>query len=170
MKVKAFRVQMYRPILDSGWVDVDDITVIVGKNESGKTALLKALHKFNPFNPDPYTLDREWPREHRGSRSLDAVVVTVRFEFENDESEEMALYVNDGEGPTGVEIAKRYDGNYDFKFLPNDNITRDINEDIANLLNQIVISKDVSSELEDNDFTGARVCHRNVRVYGRSRG
>ena len=45
-RLKAFRVKMYRPILDSRWVDVDDITVVVGKNESGKTALLKALHKF----------------------------------------------------------------------------------------------------------------------------
>ena len=78
MKLRAFRVQMYRSILDSEWVDVDDITVLVGKNESGKTAILKALHKFNPFSPEPYTLDREWPRGYRKERSLDAVVVQTR--------------------------------------------------------------------------------------------
>ncbi len=61
MQLKGFKVVYYRPILDSGWVDVDDITTIVGKNESGKTALLKALHKFNPFKPEPYNIDRDWP-------------------------------------------------------------------------------------------------------------
>ena len=149
MQIKAFKVQMYRSILDSGWVDVDDITVIVGKNESGKTALLKALHKFNPFTPDPYTLDREWPRGHRRSQSPEAVVVTVRFVFESNESKEIEQFTNDGEGPTGVEISRRYDGDYDFKFFPNDNITRDVNEDITNLLNQIAASEDVSSELKE---------------------
>ena len=85
MRLKAFRVQMYRPILDSGWVNVDDTTVIVGKNESGKTALLKALHKFKPFSPDPYTLDREWPRGHRKKRSRYAEVVQTRFDFEDED-------------------------------------------------------------------------------------
>ncbi|WP_082814691.1 AAA family ATPase [Collimonas fungivorans] len=61
MKLAAFRVQNYRSIIDSGWVSIDDIAVIVGKNESGKTSLLKALLKFNPFKAEPYSLDREWP-------------------------------------------------------------------------------------------------------------
>ena len=124
MRLKAFKVQMYRPILDSGWVDVDDITVIVGKNESGKTALLRALHKFNPFNPDPYTLDREWPRGHRQSQSLNEEVVTVRFEFEGDESREIAKVVANSEKSTGVEIARTYNGDYKYTFLPDDGRNR----------------------------------------------
>ena len=107
MRLKAFKVQMYRPILDSGWVDVDDITVIVGKNESGKTALLRALHKFNPFDPDPYALDREWPRGHRKSQSLAAVVVTIRFEFDDGESRKIANFITKHGKPTGVEIPLR---------------------------------------------------------------
>jgi len=31
-------------VIDSDWIDVTPLTVVVGKNESGKTALLKALH------------------------------------------------------------------------------------------------------------------------------
>ena len=56
MKMTAFRVQNYRSVIDSGWCDLDELTVIVGKNESGKTSLLKALWKFNPFEPAPYDL------------------------------------------------------------------------------------------------------------------
>ena len=120
MRLKAFRVKMYRPILDSGWVDVEDITVVVGKNESGKTALLKALHKFKPFRPEPYTLDREWPRGRRRERSTDAVVVQTRFDFENSESEDITELLSNGQKPTGVEISKTYEGKYRYKFLPND--------------------------------------------------
>lgn len=55
----AFKVQMYKGVLDSGWVDLQDLTVIVGKNEAGKTTLLRALHKFKPFRDDPYVINRE---------------------------------------------------------------------------------------------------------------
>ena len=120
MRLKAFKIKMYRPIIDSGWVDVDGVTVIVGKNESGKSALLKALHKFKSFSPEPYTLDREWPRGHRRERSTDAVVVQTRFDFEDGESDQIAELLPCGEKPTGVEISKTYKGEYTYKFLPSD--------------------------------------------------
>ena len=60
------------------------------KNESGKSALLKAFHKFKSLTPEPYTLDREWPRGHRRERSPDAVVVQTRFDFEGRELDEAA--------------------------------------------------------------------------------
>ena len=120
MRLKAAKVKMYRPIIDSGWIDIDDITVIVGKNESGKSALLKALHKFKSFTPDPYTLDREWPRGHKKERSLDAVVVQTRFDFEGEELDEIAELIPSEEKPTGVEISKTYEGEYKYKFLPSD--------------------------------------------------
>ena len=76
MDLIKFRVTMYKGIKDSRWVDVNDLTVLVGKNESGKTSLLKALHKLNPYVPDPnddnpnsygdnsdsYDINREYPR------------------------------------------------------------------------------------------------------------
>ena len=61
MRLAEFRVQMYRSIIDSSWVKVNSLTVVVGKNESGKTTLLKALHKLRPFSPEPYSMDSEWP-------------------------------------------------------------------------------------------------------------
>ncbi len=79
MQPTAFRVQMYKCVLDSDWVNVTALTVLVGKNESGKTALLRALHKFNPFTPEPYLMQREWPRGRRSERSKDQIVATVRF-------------------------------------------------------------------------------------------
>lgn len=121
MQLKAFRVHNYRAILDSGWVELEDITVIVGKNESGKTCLLKALHKFNPFKAEAYTLEREWPRGHRRERSLDAVVVVTRFVFTGAEPAEVkALWPSHLESATGVEISKTYKGDLRFQFTPTD--------------------------------------------------
>ena len=42
---KQFQVLNYRNIDDSGWIPLERVTAFVGRNESGKTALLKALHK-----------------------------------------------------------------------------------------------------------------------------
>ena len=48
MKLKSFRVGPYRNIIDGGSITVDPaVTVLVGKNESGKTNLLHALHALN---------------------------------------------------------------------------------------------------------------------------
>lgn len=47
MRLRQFRVRGFRCVRDSGPVDVGDIAALVGKNESGKTALLEALLHLN---------------------------------------------------------------------------------------------------------------------------
>jgi len=63
LRMIRFRVRNFRNIDDTGWVPVERVTALVGRNESGKTALLKALHKFNPATPEPYNPQREFPRD-----------------------------------------------------------------------------------------------------------
>ena len=83
MDLICFRVTMYKGILDSGWVEVNPLTVLVGKNESGKTSLLKALHKLNPYTSRTLCYGKgmaPWPseREESGTRSLPSKISTVR--------------------------------------------------------------------------------------------
>ena len=49
MEIKSFRIKNYRSIKDSGpcYLSGDNITILAGKNESGKTAILEALEDFN---------------------------------------------------------------------------------------------------------------------------
>ena len=80
MQLKAFRVQKFRNIEDSGEIELlDALTCVVGKNQAGKSALLRALHKFNPHLPAPYDMRREWPRGQRTKRNEKQVVCEVRF-------------------------------------------------------------------------------------------
>ena len=49
VKLRTFRVREFRSVWDSGDVAVEDCqTCLVGKNESGKKALIEALYKTNP--------------------------------------------------------------------------------------------------------------------------
>lgn len=50
MKLTKVLITNFQSIKDSTEFDIDDVTCLVGKNESGKTALLKALYRLNPIN------------------------------------------------------------------------------------------------------------------------
>ena len=64
MKLTRARVVNYRSIDDSSWVNIDDVTALVGKNESGKTAFLQAIRKINSISGDEdgFTI-RDYPRK-----------------------------------------------------------------------------------------------------------
>lgn len=127
MKLTSCRVQNYRSIIDSGWVDIDDIGVIVGKNESGKTSFLKALWKFNPFHDVGYNIDREWPSGRRKEKSLEKVVVETKFTFNAEEIAKIEAIHESAKGITGVEMARTYGGNFTHTFVPkNPNIDHNV--------------------------------------------
>lgn len=52
MKLIKFRVKDYKTIKDTGWLTIDDITCLVGVNESGKTNVITALLKLNPADSE----------------------------------------------------------------------------------------------------------------------
>lgn len=43
MKVEAFRIENFMGFEDSGWLELRPITLLFGRNSSGKSALLRAL-------------------------------------------------------------------------------------------------------------------------------
>lgn len=66
MLLTSARVRDYKSITDSNEVSLEDeVTALVGKNESGKTAFLEALYRLNPVSTGhPSTFDplRDFPR------------------------------------------------------------------------------------------------------------
>jgi predicted ATP-dependent endonuclease of OLD family len=65
MKLEAVTVQRYRNFVEPQRIEIEpDVTCLVGKNESGKTTVLKALHRLNPANGSDlkFDLTTEYPR------------------------------------------------------------------------------------------------------------
>ncbi|MCK0113638.1 AAA family ATPase [Ornithinimicrobium sp. F0845] len=86
MRLTAFRVQNYKRIEDTGWIDCRDLTVLVGKNEAGKSAILRGLSKLNPSDEEDYDGLREYPRRRFSNDYKDTEnVASARFEFDKDD-------------------------------------------------------------------------------------
>ena len=118
MKLEKCRVQNYRCILDSGWVDLDDIAVLVGKNESGKTSFLKALWRLNPYEDVAYNIDREWPIGKRAEKDPEETVVEAVFSFSAEEQLVMANIYEPAKDIREVEVKLNYQEEYIYQFLP----------------------------------------------------
>ena len=84
MILESVRVENFKCIDDSTEFSIRALTGLVGKNESGKTALLKALYRVNPVLPTEAAFhDIEYPRRRwaayrqRRQKSPDRVVTTT---------------------------------------------------------------------------------------------
>ena len=63
MKLVNLRIKNFKCILDSTDFSVDQLTCLVGKNESGKSAILQALYKLNPVdNNEKYNALYDYPK------------------------------------------------------------------------------------------------------------
>ena len=101
MKLVRARVTDFKSIDDSGWVDIDDVTSMVGKNESGKTAFLGALKRLNPVDGDQEFELKDYPRKgyvkyRRQHKTDPAVAITAVMTLSDDEKYEMAEQVGGG--------------------------------------------------------------------------
>ena len=124
MKAIRFRVRNFRNVDDSGWISLDRVTAFVGRNESGKTSLLKALHKFNPGTPEPYDARREFPRDRytrdyvaNGSRGGNWPVCSVDFEIPTELQADITDLLKPNEqSPNKVIVTRYYDGSFRFEY------------------------------------------------------
>jgi len=64
MKLIKFKVTNFKTIEESEWITTNEITCLVGENESGKTNILTALLKLNPADNDTkIDLLSDYPRQ-----------------------------------------------------------------------------------------------------------
>src|SRR5437870_3174101 len=65
MRLTAVKIQKFRNFVEPQRIEIEhDVTCLVGKNESGKTTILKALHRLRPANGSDlrFDLTTEYPR------------------------------------------------------------------------------------------------------------
>src|SRR5437762_1588426 len=97
MRLTKVHIREFQSILDSGEFEVGEITCLVGKNESGKTALLQALYRLNPIieKEGNYGVTDDYPRwdveDYRlaveAGQKKHATVAKAVFELEEDDVE-----------------------------------------------------------------------------------
>jgi hypothetical protein len=120
LKAIRYRVQNFRNIDDSGWISLERVTAFVGRNESGKTALLKALHKFNPATKEPYNPQREFPRDRytrEFKKGADWPVCSVAFTLDGPLKDQIAAILG-GSAPKAVVCTRFYDGSLKIEYDP----------------------------------------------------
>ena len=120
MILKKYKVENFRSVLDSGWIDCDTVTTLVGINEAGKSNLLLAVWKLNPARNGEIDILHDMPvsklslyRKTPG----DVKFITAEFEFDD---ESVARIENsascDFQGARTISVSRYYDGHYSFEF------------------------------------------------------
>ena len=97
MKLTKVHITNFQSIQDSNEFEIGDVTCLVGKNEAGKTALLKALYRLNPLLDKDGQFDPtdDYPRREvsdyeddvEAGRRSPATVVRATYALEPDDIE-----------------------------------------------------------------------------------
>jgi len=91
MRIKKVTIKNFRSILNSGQVNLNNnITILLGQNEAGKTSVLKALEKFDTNNKFEYvdlpldsTIKKKFDNTEIDGRNIP--IITVIFELEKED-------------------------------------------------------------------------------------
>lgn len=123
MRLIKYRVEKFKSVMDSGWIDCDDVTTLVGVNEAGKSNLLLALWKLNPakggainFSDDmPVKLFSDLRVEEEKPKFVHAIFEIISSQLLDTISKQSGF---DIEAIKTVEVSRDYDGTR-FIYFPN---------------------------------------------------
>lgn len=145
--LKEAVVNKYKSYNDKQVVQLeDDITTLVGKNESGKTAFLEALAKLNYFTKDEdfeFDTVQDYPRNElkKYQRSDDGLVAPIVCTFRLDQNTIDEINADLGEGVLTTDtftVSRRYDHSERF--------WGHINSDERKYLENLQVSHDFGDE------------------------
>ncbi|WP_394426882.1 AAA family ATPase [Streptomyces sp. SGAir0957] len=140
MLVTEVEIKSFRNITDAQTMAVDpEVTALIGKNESGKTTILKALHRLNPANSvDPdFHLTTDYPRRHlapdRKRKNLTTIApVSATFSLEDHDFDDLQgqFGIRPPEG-TVIKAQRRYDNSFKVQLCCSlDDVLRHVLDDL----------------------------------------
>ncbi|MDD9869860.1 MAG: AAA family ATPase [Gammaproteobacteria bacterium] len=152
MKLVNVQVEHFRNILDSTEVKIqDDVTCLVGKNESGKTAFLEALRRLNAgqhtlgFNASqhyPAWLEKRHRKEGRNIENAKAVTAS----FSLQETDQKALASRLGEGvfkSAEVQVSRTYAGTWLYAYKADENLA------VSNLIREVDLPQGIADNMNN---------------------
>ena len=135
-----FKVDNFRSIEKSDWIDASDNSCLIGTNESGKTNLLIALWKLNPVNNEPIIPLDDFPRllfsnYVEGKHEFD-VFISADFLLNDRLRTELADELGcESEQIKTVLVERQYNGEYKISF-PYTKIEQFESERLSSILNE----------------------------------
>lgn len=133
MRVNSFCVFNFRSVENSGWIDCNETTTLVGVNESGKTNILKALWKFNPVSEGKIDILHDIPvtklSEFR-NKTEQIKFISVRFDMCSGDVKRLEeLSGNTINGLEYVIVSRYYSGQYRVEYSKQTKIVAVENEE-----------------------------------------
>ena len=112
IRISEIRIQNFRNIRDTGYIELENVTTLIGKNESGKTSTLEAI---SSFSPDYHYSDRDLSTSATISKRDDEIpIITLRFELERPLVDEFYPDLVDNiETPLTITRTKYFDNSYE---------------------------------------------------------
>lgn len=144
MQLSKFRVTNFRSIRDSGWIDCENATTLVGVNEAGKSNLILALWKMNPARHGEIDILHDLPTERLSIlRGVTEKTCFIEAVFEVDTADVESLLENhegtNVEGLTQIGCKRFYDGHREWG----------VNEE-ATFANLVELDEDPSGEQQSS--------------------
>ena len=140
MRLNQFKVTNFRSVDDSGWVEVDRVTALIGINESGKTNLLVPLWKLNPAYEGEIQPTSDYPKkkfaEIRENPSVKCFI-TAEFDTETMQSKVAALANISEEEAEIIQVSRFFDGKYVVTFPKFKKRTEISTVDVRNVLTKL---------------------------------
>lgn len=159
MQLKEFRIQNYRSINDSGPIRVSKLTAFLGRNESGKSNILRALQSLNPAEGfKDLEKDKDFPRHRLLEEHEDSTpIVTSTWELSENERAQLSEIWPRAESATSITISRQYSGQQIVEFPEALNLVWD-KEDIKSKCEEIMTSLiSISAYYEiDEEFSAFR--------------
>lgn len=120
MKLLRFCVTNFRSVMDSGWIETDDITSLVGINEAGKSNIILALWKLNPARDGRIEPLHDMPvKEYTAWRQKPETIYFISADFELSSTlidKVTSLCQCDRNVASVVRIKRNYAGTYNVTF------------------------------------------------------
>ncbi|WP_245262502.1 AAA family ATPase [Mesorhizobium sp. LSJC269B00] len=119
VKLIRFKVENFRSVVDSGWVEAERVTALIGVNESGKTNLLLPLWKLNPAREGEIKPTSDYPKatfNRIQEAPGDYVFITADFECKELAPKIATLTGLDASILDRVEVSRAFDGEFYVSF------------------------------------------------------
>jgi predicted ATP-dependent endonuclease of OLD family len=180
MKLINVQVKKFRNILDSTIVSIqDDITCLVGKNESGKTTFMSALWRLHTTQPNTdFNIQTHYPAwlekydKLRGEILEDVVPISATFKLSSKEISEITSRFGSVIASDEIKLSRNYKGTMFYSleadeakflkhFISKLKIPTDMKDKVKGI-SQIKELKEFIKEFEKSEMEGAAEAKANA--------